>query len=195
MDRKDFFKTTAKTGACVCAMFFMGGTADVLAETSDEEQKKAKQQAELQAERKQQFISSWTEDMMKIMDDNLDQKTKTKIMEASGRRCAQKTFHPVITKFKDDIPGLLAHMKKHYIETAKYDKTKATILLHSKKMDACVCPMVQGKQTLSTKTYCLCSQGWMKQVFEGVSGKKAEVKTLKTILTGAKQCVFNIALT
>lgn len=191
MERKEFFKTTAKAGACACAMFFMGGTGGTLAaETTDKALEKAKEAAK----RKQQFVSAWTEDMVKIMDKNLDEKTKTEIMESSGRRCAQKTFQPVIDKYKGNIPGLLEHMKKYYIETADYNKSKGTILLHSKKLASCACPMVQGKQTLSTKTYCLCSQGWMKQVFEGVSGKKAKVKTLKTILTGAKQCVFNIAL-
>jgi predicted hydrocarbon binding protein len=186
MDRKEFFKSTLKTGTCACAMLLLGGKGIAFASQEDSEKKE---------DQIQKFISDWTESLMLIMDKNLDEKTKAKIMEESGRKCAEKTYKKVALKYKGNIKGFLDLMKQQWAEVADFDEGKGVIRFAGKKTKACVCPMVKGKSTLSTGTFCLCSRGWMKEIFETVTGKKANVKLEKTVLTGSDHCAFKITLT
>ena len=184
MDRKEFIKSTLK-GTCVCTMLLLGGKSTF----ADENEKKPKKD-----NKDQEFITGWTENLMEIMDQNLDEKTRKKIMEQSGRKCAEKTYKKIALKYKGNIKGLLDLMKQQWAESVDFDKEKNTIRVAAKKAKACFCPMVKGRSTLSSGTYCLCSQGWAKEVFETASGKKVEVELEKTILRGADQCVFKITL-
>jgi predicted hydrocarbon binding protein len=43
-------------------------------------------------------------------------------------------------------------------------------------------------------TYCNCSRGWAKALFEGVLGKSVEVIMEKSIVSGDNQCKFRIML-
>jgi predicted hydrocarbon binding protein len=186
MDRKEFFKSTLK-GTCVCTMLLLGGRHIATAASNDDNAKKDNKD--------QEFISGWTENLMQIMDQNLDEKTRVKIMEESGRKCAEKTYKKIALNYKGNVNGLLALMKQQWAESADFDKEKGLIRVVGKKAKACVCPMVKGSSTLSSGTFCLCSRGWVKEIFETVTGKKVDVKLEKTILRGGDQCVFNITLT
>lgn len=59
----------------------------------------------------------------------------------------------------------------------------------------CYCPNVnkipQGKLSA---TYCNCSRGWVKTLFEGALGRQVEVIMEKTIINGDEQCKFRIVL-
>ena len=186
MDRKEFFKSTLKTGTCACAVLLLGGK-DIAFAGQDESEKKE--------DKNQKFISDWTENLMLIMDKNLDEKTKTKIMEESGRKCAESSYKNVALKYKGNVKSYLALMKQEWAEVADFDEGKGVIHVIGEKTKACFCPMVKGKSTLSTGTFCLCSRGLMKEIFETVSGKKANVKLEKTVLTGSDHCAFKITLT
>ena len=76
-----------------------------------------------------------------------------------------------------------------------YDEKNGTIHLVGKKFKSCFCPLVKGRSTLKSGTFCMCSQGWMKEVFETVSGKKVNVELEKTILRGSDCCAFKMTLT
>ncbi len=191
MDRKEFFKTTVKGGACACAMMFLGGgdlTADDKKQAEQREKEKQKEKGE------REFITNWTETLMLIMDKNLDEKTRTNIMEAGGRKCAERTFKPTALKFKGNTEGFLDTLKQMWAETVSYDKAKGTITLHMKKFERCFCPLAAGKKTFKTGTFCLCSQGWMKEVFETVTEKKVKAEMLSTILTGSDHCSVKITI-
>ncbi|MCP4154162.1 MAG: hypothetical protein GY757_40930 [bacterium] len=197
MDRKEFFKKTMKTGACACAMMFMGKTTAFADEKKADEKKTGDKEAEKkkkQDEQTKQFISSWTESLMLIMDENLDEKTKTKILMACGRKCCERTFKPIAEKYKGNLKGMLAFFEKGWAEKVTFDEKKGHIIIYGKKLNKCFCPLAAGKQTFKTGTFCLCSKGGMTETFETVTGKKIEVDTLKSILTGAKQCVHRIKI-
>ncbi|MCP4150334.1 MAG: hypothetical protein GY757_21480 [bacterium] len=197
MDRKEFFKTTMKSGACACAMMFMGNGTALAEEKKNGDNKKENKEAEKkkkQDEATKKFIGNWTESLMLIMDENLDEKTKRKIMKASGRKCAQRTFNPTAVKFKNNVKGLLAKMESEWAENTSYDEKKGVITIHTKKYNKCFCPLAGGKQTFKTATFCLCTRGYMTETFEIVTGKKVDVKTLNTVLTGSDHCSYQITI-
>jgi len=43
-------------------------------------------------------------------------------------------------------------------------------------------------------TYCNCSRGWAKALFEGALGRPVEVLMEKSIISGDNQCKFRIIL-
>jgi predicted hydrocarbon binding protein len=43
-------------------------------------------------------------------------------------------------------------------------------------------------------TYCNCSRGWAKELFEGALGRTVEVIMEKSIINGDNQCKFRILL-
>jgi predicted hydrocarbon binding protein len=43
-------------------------------------------------------------------------------------------------------------------------------------------------------TYCNCSRGWAKALFEGATGKPVEVNMEKSIINGDDQCRFEVIL-
>lgn len=182
MNRKEFFKTGLKAGTCACALLFLGGK-DIAFADSDSQQDKY-----------QGFVSNWTENLMKIMDKHLDEETKTKIMEESGRKCAEKSYKQIALQYKGNVDGLMARMRQNWAEIADFDKEKGIIRVVGKKNQSCDCPMARGKTTLSTGTLCLCSRGWVKEVFETVTGEKVDVVFEKTRLTGADHCAYKIII-
>jgi predicted hydrocarbon binding protein len=186
MKRKEFLKNVL-SGGCACTLLTLGG-GKVLSADDTPEKKPEK-------DKNQEFITNWTENLMVIMDQNLDEKTREKIMQASGRKCAQNNFNPVALKYKGKVKELLSYLKQNFADFADYDEKNETIRMVSKKFKSCFCPLVKGRSSLKSPTYCLCSRGWMKEVFETVTGKKVEVELEQTILRGADCCSFKMTLT
>lgn len=189
MKRRELLTNTVKTGACACAMMFLGGEGIAFADDKKKEQEKKEKE-----DKNREFISNWTETLMLTMDGNLDEKTKTKIMEISGRKCAERTYKQFATKFKGNIKGFLETVQKQWAEKTIFDEKKGVITVHGKKTKGCFCPLAAGKPTFKTGTFCLCSRGWMTEIFETVTAKKVKVELLSTILTGGDHCVFQITM-
>ena len=61
--------------------------------------------------------------------------------------------------------------------------------------DRCYCGMVsKTRSPFTDTTYCTCSTGWYKQLFETALGRPVEVKILQSIVAGAETCEFIIKL-
>ena len=59
--------------------------------------------------------------------------------------------------------------------------------------DWCYCGRVkQTKEPFPTDTYCHCSTGWYKSLFEAAFDKPVKVKLKQSILQGADSCEFEI---
>ena len=187
MDRKEFLKR----GACLCSAFLLCGTARAGDETAEAKKEDA---AKKEAEQRQKFISDWTEHLMVVLDRSLPLEKRAAIMEACGRGCSDRGYSQVAKACRGDLGTLIKTIKKQWADDVEHDKEKNVVRIIGKKMKSCYCPMVQGKTTLSSTTYCLCSKGWRKQTFETVTGKKVKVDLEKTILRGGERCIFKMTL-
>lgn len=58
----------------------------------------------------------------------------------------------------------------------------------------CYCELVGEEEDLPA-SYCHCSAGWYRVLFQSVYGVPAEVEPVQTMLGGADTCVFEIRLT
>jgi predicted hydrocarbon binding protein len=59
--------------------------------------------------------------------------------------------------------------------------------------DRCYCGLVKHtKEPFPTDTYCWCSTGWYKQLFETALGRPVDVELIQSIVSGADTCEFVI---
>lgn len=89
-----------------------------------------------------------------------------------------------------DVDKCLAEMRKHLGETNALRDGKIVRLTY----DKCLCPLVAGLQGPISPTYCLCTQGWTKAVYETLAGKPVEVALKGSIKRGDPKCLIEVRL-
>lgn len=134
----------------------------------------------------------WTTWLIAAMDEFLDEETKVKVLEQCGRQCQSENFIRKARKIyekSDDIDEFLDEFGQVY-ENLHREGDKVYIIY-----PRCYCPNVNkiplGKLSA---TYCNCSQGWAKALFEGALGRPVEVIMEKSIVKGDEHCRFRIIL-
>jgi hypothetical protein len=133
-------------------------------------------------------------EMMEMLDRDADATTRRAIMEACGSNCIS---HSVIEKARrlqadaqdlDDLLGRLnqAHIGGGHLQL-KGDAIHATY-------DRCYCGSVSKTREPFSSTYCFCSCGWYRRLFEELLHKPVEVELLCSIIQGNENCQFLIHL-
>ncbi len=56
----------------------------------------------------------------------------------------------------------------------------------------CNCELVADGPDRLPDMYCACSAGWIKEMFETVTGKTVQVERHQTVKTGADSCKFTV---
>ncbi len=134
----------------------------------------------------------WITCLIDGLNEHVDEKTRTLILEQCGRQCQSPSF---IKKAKDiyeksentnDFLEKLGEVNKHL-----HREGGRVYVVYPK----CYCSQVNRipKGKLSG-TYCNCSRGWAKALLEGATGRPVEVKMEKSIINGDDQCKFRIML-
>ena len=134
----------------------------------------------------------WITWLVAAMDEYLDEETKTKILEYCGQQCQSESLvkkaRDVYKKSKD-INDFLQKFGQIY-ENLHLENDEIYIIYPK-----CYCPNVnkipQGKLSA---TYCNCSRGWVKELFEGALGRQVDVVMQKSIVNGDEKCKFQIIL-
>ena len=132
----------------------------------------------------------WIMSFIDGLDRNVDEETKAKILEQCGRQCQSQNFtkkaRGIYQKSKniDDFLDKLGQVYKHL-----HREGDKIYIVYPR----CYCTKVNKipKGKLSW-TYCNCSRGWAKALFEGALGRPVQVLREQTILHGDKQCKFQI---
>jgi predicted ArsR family transcriptional regulator len=134
----------------------------------------------------------WITALMNSLDKNVDAKTLADVLEQCGRQCQSQSF---IKKAKDlyekaeSTEEFLDKLGKVYKHLHK--EGDKVYLVYPR----CYCSQVNKipKGKLSG-TYCNCSRGWAKALFEGALSRDVEVIKEKSIIGGDSECRFRIIL-
>lgn len=123
---------------------------------------------------------------------NIDEKTLAMVLEKCGRQCQSQGFVKKarsIYQKSNSTEEFLEKLGQIY-EHLHVEGNKVYIVY-----PRCYCSQVNKipKGKLSG-TYCNCSRGWAKALFEGALGKPVEVNMEKSIVNGDDQCKFRIIL-
>jgi hypothetical protein len=192
MDRKEFLQTSLHLGAC-CAAASTLVRATRLAAAAEEP---------APCEKTVAFAKGWVADFMTQMDARLDEETRRRVMEANGRAC-YIGGHGAVSP-PDPPPDLdvwLAGFEKH---VGKENLWREGDLVHFKYVanprglrvadGYCLCPIVEDGPVTLSPTFCHCSVGYVGLIFEGGTGRRAQVTLLDSLRRGGKECHFVVRL-
>jgi hypothetical protein len=133
------------------------------------------------------------------LDEQLDQPTRERIMEACGRIC-----HDNATPNQKRVPtaaearGFLDHMRSHYQAEVAGDETIVYFEYRNNPQGLntadgyCLCPIFEIPPKDVSSTYCNCSRGYVAAIFEQGLGKPAKVELVESVLRGGKRCRFKV---
>lgn len=137
-------------------------------------------------------MERWITSLIDSLDKNVDEKTKAKILEQCGRQCQSQSFVEKARKIYqqsknvDEFIDKLSQAYKHLHREG--DNVYITY-------PRCYCPFVnKTPRNKLSWTYCNCSRGWAKQLFEGALGRPVEIVLEKSIVHGDDQCRFKVRL-
>ncbi len=137
-------------------------------------------------------MERWITCLTAELDEHVDEETRAKVLEQCGRQCQSQSF---IKKARDiyqkseNIDEFLDNFRQVYKHLHR-DGDEVYIIYPK-----CYCSLVNKipPRKLSA-TYCNCSRGWAKALFEGALGRPVEVIMEESIVKGDKQCKFRIIL-
>jgi len=133
----------------------------------------------------------WIRALIESLDTQADEKTKEKILENCGRNCIPRSFIEKVkalkenTKNTDDFLDKLGQTWKHLQRNG--DNIHVVY-------NKCYCPLVKDYSERLSPTFCNCSKGWIKEVFESALEKPIAVELEKSIKQGDRVCKFNVHL-
>lgn len=137
-------------------------------------------------------MGKWVCQLMAGLDEHVDKETLAKVLEQCGRQCQSPIFVEKVRRIHEkskDLDDFLDKLGKVYKHLRREGNN--IFIVYSK----CYCPTVRnippGKLSA---TYCNCSRGWAKALFEGSLQRPVEVIMEKSIKRGDKECRFEIIL-
>jgi hypothetical protein len=138
--------------------------------------------------------AEWIRKAIQGLEKEAGKATAIRVMQACGMKCCGPTQQKRARQFMEEstsVKELLAKLNGEGIGGGRLKlKNKNTIV---GGYDWCYCGRVKhAKEPFSTDTYCHCSTGWYKSLFEAAFDKPVKVKLKQSILQGADSCEFEI---
>lgn len=144
--------------------------------------------------------ASWMKGAIEKLDKLLDEATRFRIMENCGYNCARIN--------KRAIKEAVTRRKKfktadEFIEAEQKNPTKGTRLSREGNVlyqyytpqsygVRCYCEMVAAAEGKVSPTYCHCSKGFVKTLWEAVLERPVDVEFIQSVISGANECKFAI---
>ena len=128
--------------------------------------------------------------LMLILEEELDEQKYGDIQRILGEKCAE-TMQDVALENEGNPKGYFKAVNEHWGDVFNYNQEKQVVRINN-QMKKCPCPNVQPG--LTPKSYCDCSKGWQKYMFETVFKKPVKVTLENTILRGGSSCKFLIEI-
>ena len=134
----------------------------------------------------------WIAWLIAAMDETVDEETRTKILEKCGRQCQSENFIKKARKIYEKSKSVDEFLDQFgQVYKNLHREGDKVYIIYPK----CYCPNVNkippGKLSA---TYCNCSRGWAKALFEGALGRPVEVIMEKSIVKGDEQCRFRVVV-
>jgi hypothetical protein len=154
--------------------------------------------------RRADFAQEWTQRLMQEVDTVLGADAGKKLMRSCGRSCFLHSFG-VRPEGKPQPGALDAFVEAtgrkdpeirregdtvHY----QYGSTHGSPYGLSPADGICLCPLVETLEGPLSATYCECSAGYVKELFERLTDRPVAVEVVESVRRGGKVCRFRIEL-
>lgn len=133
----------------------------------------------------------WVGNLVDALDDMVDEETRVRVLESCGRNCIGESFlvkAQALAKRSKNTEEFLNKLSKVW-KHLHVDKNGVLVIY-----EQCYCPMVKAYKGRLSPSFCNCSVGWIRELFERSLNKPVKVEKLGTIKQGSKQCKFKITV-
>lgn len=137
-------------------------------------------------------VEKWVCSLMAGLDQHFDEETLAKVLEQCGRQCQSQSLIKKARRIYEqsqDMNDFLERFGKVYKHLHR--EGNGVYIVYPKCYCSIVSKIPPGKLSA---TYCNCSRGWAKALFEGALKRPVEVTMEKSMKRGDKECKFKIAL-
>ncbi|MFO8006121.1 MAG: DUF6144 family protein [Candidatus Brocadiia bacterium] len=132
----------------------------------------------------------WIGTLMQDLESELDPKTVLYVLEATGRGCIGQSLLDTAGQMYEQADGMeqfLELLNRERIGGGHLRREGSLIRGH---YDHCYCAWVNAVPGLVSSTFCYCSAGWLRELFESVLGEPVDVRFVQTVLGGGDRCEF-----
>jgi hypothetical protein len=186
MERKQFLRVTLCMGALGGVQQALGEKKDATTETPAPPTAESANACEQQAEFGRKLLTRFMEDI----DAQLDESQRVALMEARGRSCARLGPVRMAEAHKGNLDAFIESLSRHMGP----DGLRREGNVVKVKYPRCYCPLASEIKEPLSPTYCNCSVGWLKELYETVIGKPVKVEVIETVKRGGQACRFNVIL-
>jgi len=133
--------------------------------------------------------AQWLVQLLRHVEGHIEESTLAKILEERGRSCIGTTL---INKAKNaakdtkNMDEFLENLAKVFPYLKR--EGEKVYLVYPK----CFCHHLKGFKGDVPSTYCYCSVGWVKEMFEQALDKQIDVKLEASVLRGGEMCRLRI---
>ena len=195
MDRKEFLTQSAKWGGC-CGVALLAGVTSGICNDSDK-QESVFSPCEHRVKQGQDVIKR----IIMQMDQRLDKDIREEMMENCGRLCHDGAHPNTKQPTPEDAARFMEGMHSYVGKDGIQQKGEETVVHFKytqnprglKVADGyCLCPILEDAPKDVSPTYCHCSVGYVKAIFEQGLGKPVKVELTESVLRGGKGCSFEV---
>ncbi len=140
--------------------------------------------------------AAWLRVAIEQLEQLVGAETAGNIMQECGKKCCGQRTRERAKKLmleSDNIEDFVNKLNKEGLGGRRLKVVDQNTITGG--YDHCYCGQVRHtEQPFSNKTYCLCSVGWYKQLFEHALERSVEVEITQSIISGAETCEFIIHL-
>jgi len=220
MDRKDFLRKLLQTGigaGCCGGVLARALAEDRGADAGDaapaaegpwihDLERRMIKGAETPGWEKSEKGQQWIKDLMGNMDALLDPEAKVTLMQACGRSCYIGAFGvaPEGAPAPENVAATLQNLEKTAADFRREGSTVRFTFSWGRdhqnpwglimRDGYCMCPIVESGPPGLSPTFCLCSTGYVREIFQRATGKPVDVELVESLKTGGQDCVFRITI-
>jgi hypothetical protein len=213
VDRKQFLAMLGRAGigTCMCAAA-VSAHAAAAGEDGPAQAKKPATAPETKpgevsvarAAKRMEFVDIWVPRFFSVMDAELDEPTRKRVMAANGKAC--------FIGFRPDLkpratPATREEMAAWVAKrgaASGYSMEGDTIVMkymgsaetgQASPSRVCLCPTAEAQAPKKiSATFCWCSVGYVKEMHERVFGRPVKVELAESVLMGHDRCTFRITV-
>jgi hypothetical protein len=136
------------------------------------------------------FIERWVADLFENLEESMNEDELKNFLIENGRDCARGGAVKHAQEKKGNLEGFLELMRSWLGEDKVARKGNVINVVYSR----CLCPLVAEGPEILPESYCLCSTGWLHEMFETVTGSSVEVELGESIKRSGKSCSFTVTI-
>jgi hypothetical protein len=203
MKRAQFFKNLFVPGiACGCAMALR---PEAVFGYAIQDKPVSSNPNETPCDEKMKFTQTWVKRFFDIMDENVDEVTRTKLMLCNGAACAKGAYGEMTSQPAASIEEIDKTIATFQQRVGKENifRNGNTVFFNYvgnpkglKLADGyCLCPMIENAPATLSPTYCQCSVGYVQYMFQRfITFKPVKAELLESVRTGGKTCRFKVLI-